>query len=84
MDTNLPLYAGGSLLSAVVSAKWAMDLGYSQLSQFFWGVGGLILGPLMPFFLYIRLIYKCRAEGRLGGQAIGKDAPASSIGEPVR
>ncbi len=84
MDTNIPLYVGGSLLSAVISAKWAMELGYSQIRQFLWGVGGLILVPLMPLLLYIRLVYKYRAEGRLGGQSFGKASPASSIGEPAR
>ena len=51
-------YGGLSLLCGVVSAKWALELGYNQPRQLIWGLGGLVLGPLIPLFLYIRLLYK--------------------------
>ena len=49
-------YGAFALLCALVSAKWALELGFSQLRQFIWGVGGMILGPLLPLVLYIRLV----------------------------
>ena len=52
---------------AIICAKWALDLGFSQLSQILFLIGGLILGPLMLLILYVRLIYKARKEGSGGG-----------------
>lgn len=48
----------GSLafVCAVISAKWAMDLGFSQLGQVLWGLAGLIGGPLVLLILYVRLL----------------------------
>lgn len=55
---------------AIISAKWALDLGFSQLSQILCLVGGLILGPLMLLILYVRLIYKAKQEGQAGANII--------------
>ena len=49
-------YGAFALLCGVISARWALDLGFSQTSQFIWGVGGMMLGPLLPLLLYIRLV----------------------------
>jgi hypothetical protein len=49
---------------AVISAKWAMDLGHSQSRQIIFGIGGLIFGPLMLLVLYVRLLYQAKAEGK--------------------
>ncbi len=55
---------------AVISAKWAMDLGYSQSRQILFGIGGLISGPLMLLILYILLLYQAKAEGKPGAKWI--------------
>jgi hypothetical protein len=47
---------------AVISAKWALDLGFSQARQLLWGIAGLVLGPIAMFLLYVQLVRKCQAE----------------------
>ena len=46
------------LIAAIICAKWAMDLGFSQLRQLLWGVAGFIAAPLILLILYVRLIRK--------------------------
>ncbi len=46
------------LTCAVIAMKWAMELGFGQLRQILWGIGGLILGPLVLLILYVRMLYK--------------------------
>jgi hypothetical protein len=41
---------------AIISAKWALDLNCSQPRQILFGIGGLILGPIMLLILYVFLI----------------------------
>ena len=48
--------AGVNIVSAIISAKWAMELGYSQERQIIYLIGGLILGPIMLLILYIYLL----------------------------
>ena len=55
---------------AIICAKWALDLGYSQLRQILFLVGGLILGPVMLLILYERLINKAKKEGATGGKIV--------------
>lgn len=50
--------AGVNIVCAIISAKWAMELGYSQLRQILFLIGGLILGPIMLLILYIYLLNK--------------------------
>ena len=65
MNTNTMVgYGGYAFACAIISARWAMDLGYSQFRQIIFGVGGLFLGPLMLLILYVRLLYKAREEGK--------------------
>jgi hypothetical protein len=49
---------GGLLLCGTISAKWAMELGFSQTRQIIFGMGGLLFGPVMPLILYILLLRK--------------------------
>ena len=56
---------GASVLCALISAKWALDLGFSEGRQLLYLIGGLLLGPFMLLILYIRLQYKQRAEKKL-------------------
>ncbi|NVJ61914.1 MAG: hypothetical protein HWE27_16100 [Gammaproteobacteria bacterium] len=55
---------GLGFLFGIVSAKWALDLGYSQLSQLVHFVVGLFLGPLVLFILYVRMIYAKKNKNR--------------------
>ncbi len=62
--------AFGSLgfIGAILSAKWAMELGVGQTRQLLWGIGGLFAPPLILLLLYVFLIGKCKAEGHPGGK----------------
>lgn len=53
ISSNLGVLA---LVCAVISAKWAMDLGWSQARQIIWFVAGLLLGPVAMLILYVRLL----------------------------
>ncbi|MCU0915113.1 MAG: hypothetical protein MUC88_11190 [Planctomycetes bacterium] len=60
----------GSLFCAIVCAKWALELGYSQTRQILFLAAGLLFGPLLLLILYVYLIEKARKEGRSGAQLI--------------
>ena len=46
------------LIVAIICAKWAMDLGFSQFRQLLWAIAGFVAAPLILLILYIRLIRK--------------------------
>lgn len=50
--------AGINIVCAVISAKWAMEMGFSQGRQILYMIGGLLLGPIMLLLLYITLLNK--------------------------
>jgi hypothetical protein len=52
-----------NLIAAILCAKWAMELGFSQFRQLLWGFAGLVAAPLVLLILYVRLIRQ-----RLGTQ----------------
>jgi len=54
-----------NVVSAFISAKWAMELGFSEGRQVLFLFGGLLIGPLMLLILYIRLQYKYREDAKL-------------------
>ncbi len=56
----------GSLafVCAVICAKWAMELGFSQLGQLLWGIAGVFAGPLVMLILYVRLLRVASAPAR--------------------
>jgi len=60
---------GANVLCALISAKWALELGFSEGRQLLYLIGGLLLGPFMLLILYIRLQYKHRAENKLQNKA---------------
>ena len=64
MNTNTVTYASFAFACAVISARWAMDLGCSQSRQILCGLGGFIFGPLMLLVLYVRLLYQAKAAGK--------------------
>jgi hypothetical protein len=55
---------------AVVCAKWALDLGFSQFRQMLFLIGGLLFGPLTLLILYIYLINKAKKEGQPGAKLV--------------
>jgi len=57
--------AGVNIVCAIISAKWAMELGYSQLRQILFLIGGLILGPIMLLILYIYLLNRKLKDKKL-------------------
>lgn len=59
-----------NITCAIVCAKWALDLGFSQLRQLIFLIGGLLLGPLILLILYIYLINKAKHDGQPGGKII--------------
>jgi hypothetical protein len=64
---NLEVAAGGfAVVSGIICAKWALELGFSQPRQILWGVAGLFAGPLVLLILYARLVRAGaeRANGR--------------------
>lgn len=63
--------AGINIVCAVISAKWAMELGYSQVRQLLFLVGGLIMGPIMLLILYSYLLNKKLKEKKAGTLVTG-------------
>lgn len=51
-------------ISAVIAAKWAMELGFNQFRQLLWGIAGLFAGPLVLLILYVRMLYRQQDERR--------------------
>jgi hypothetical protein len=47
---------GFALVSAIICARWALELGCSQFGQALWGIAGLVGGPLVMLILYVRLL----------------------------
>ena len=46
------------VIAAIVCAKWAMELGFSQFRQLLWAVAGLLAAPVVLLVLYARLVRK--------------------------
>jgi len=59
-----------NLSCAIISAKWALDFGFSQVRQIIILIGGLLFGPIMLLILYILCIQKAMKEGGSGGQVL--------------
>ena len=66
----LEAVAVSNLNCAIVCAQWALELGFSQLRQVLFLVGGLLFGPLVLLILYVYLINKARRAGQPGGQIV--------------
>lgn len=45
-----------NLIAAIIAAKWAMDLGFSQFRQLLWAIAGFFAAPVVLLILYVRLI----------------------------
>lgn len=70
MDVGLSTFLV-CFLFGVLSAKWSMELGYSQLMQIILFTTALFVGPLVLFILYIRLLYRRKENGEPGTQLFG-------------
>jgi len=55
---------------AIICAKWALDLEFSQFRQILFLIGGLILGPVMLLILYVFLINKAKKVGSPGAKIV--------------
>jgi hypothetical protein len=47
---------GLALVSALICARWSMELGFSQFEQLLWGIAGFFGGPVVLLILYVRLL----------------------------
>jgi hypothetical protein len=45
-----------NLIAAFICAKWAMELGFSQVRQLLWAIAGFVAAPLILLVLYVRLV----------------------------
>jgi hypothetical protein len=61
MQVNYASIGYVHLIAAIICAKWAMDLGYSQFRQLLWGIAGFVAAPLILLILYVRLVRKNQA-----------------------
>jgi hypothetical protein len=59
-----PVFGYIQLVAAIVCAKWAMELGFSQPRQLLWGIAGFVAAPLILLILYVRLIRHTAATAR--------------------
>ncbi len=67
--------AGINIVCAIISAKWAMELGFSQGRQILYLIGGLILGPIMLLLLYIYLLNKKLKDEKQVAKPSGQSIP---------
>jgi hypothetical protein len=59
-----PTVAYVDFVCAIICAKWAMELGFSQFRQMLWGVAGFVVPPLVLLILYNRLIRQATESRR--------------------
>jgi len=52
---------------AIVAAKWAADIGLSQISQLFWALFTFFLPPIGLLALYVRHVRLLKDKGLSGG-----------------
>lgn len=64
-------------VSAIVSAKWAMELGFNQFRQLLWMIAGFFLGPLALLVLYVRMLYKQQDDERRAREMARAEAEAA-------
>lgn len=62
MESIYVSYGWVGAVTAIVAAKWAMELGMGQVRQFLWAVIGFALPPLALLALYVRFLHE-RAPG---------------------
>ncbi len=75
MEMQQVTFVSVPFISAIIAGKWAMELGFSQIRQLIWMLGGLLLGPLALLVLYVQLLNKQREAGMPGGAAPLRQGP---------
>ncbi|PKO19770.1 hypothetical protein CVU37_01895 [candidate division BRC1 bacterium HGW-BRC1-1] len=63
-----PVIFYGNLCCAIVSAKWSLELGYSQLRQMLIFAASLLLGPIVLANLYIYIVREAAKHGDKGAE----------------
>jgi phage tail protein X len=63
---NFVTYGAFSAVCAIISAKWAAEQGFSQLSQLLWAIFALALPPVALLVLYVRELHERKAKGLPG------------------
>ncbi|SMF17535.1 hypothetical protein SAMN02745866_01150 [Alteromonadaceae bacterium Bs31] len=66
-------------LFGIVCAKWALELGYSQMTQILIFILALFLGPLVLFGLYNKLIYSRKISGLPGIHFFGARKETNAV-----
>jgi hypothetical protein len=69
-STMMEALVVSNVTCAIVCAKWALDLGFSQLRQIIFLIGGLLFGPLVLLVLYVFLVNQARRAGQPGGKIV--------------
>jgi hypothetical protein len=54
-------------VTAIIAAKWALELGFSQLRQLLWAIVGLVCPPLAVLDLYVRMVRQQQKEHKPAG-----------------
>ncbi len=62
--------AVGNVVCAIVSAKWALELGATQVRQILFLLAGLLFGPLTLLVLYVYFIENAKKRGWVNGKLI--------------
>jgi hypothetical protein len=53
-----------NILCAIIAAKWALELGLTQIRQALFGAAALVLGPFILLALYVQFLYKAKGAGQ--------------------
>ena len=63
MENTYVGYGWVGMITAIIAAKWAMELRFSQVQQLLWAIAGFVLPPLALLILYVRLLRQRTEEG---------------------
>ena len=69
MDSIYVSYGWIGGLTAIIAAKWAMELGFGQVRQLLWAIAAFVLPPLVLLALYVRLLRQRARDRRRVGNA---------------
>ena len=57
-------YGWIGVITAIIAAKWAMELGFRQTRQLLWAVAGFLVPPVALLALYVRSVRQCAKDGK--------------------
>jgi hypothetical protein len=64
MESDYIGYGWIGMITAIIAAKWAMELGFRQTGQLLWGIAAFLVPPVALLALYVRLIRQSAKEGK--------------------